>query len=103
MITIENLDKVLKSAQLDAMPSQANGETHFDRNRHFVIDGIEYKIQWWNNISYLYVGLLTIPFDNIWIDANSPRRHLSKMDLRFSYRGETYGAILNLVNWESPK
>lgn len=100
MITIEQLDKVLEQAQLSILAPEDKGPTHFERSRKFVIDGLEYRIEWWSNISYLYVGMLCIPFDEMWIDNNSPRRHLSKMDLRFGYRGESYHGILNLVDWE---
>jgi len=98
-LTIERLDNILQLAQLTILPSEDKGPTHFERNRTFIISGLEYKIEWWSNISYLYVGMLCIPFDDIWIDKNSPRRNLSKMDLRFGYRGEGYHGILNLIDW----
>ena len=98
MITIENLDTLLQQAQLHVCPSTLES-WEFDRTRKFSIAGQDITIKWWRNVGYVYIGVLTFPFDSIHMDRCWPDRERSEMDLRFEYKGVDTG-VLALVDWE---
>lgn len=98
MITLEQVDEILAKAQLQVLELPQGDET-FKRCRAFTVAGVEFHIEWWSNIGYLSTGPLTLPFDFLCLNAHSPRRSTSVIDLRFSFRGEHFGPVINLVDW----
>ena len=98
MITIENLDTLLQEAQLHVHPSTLEPFA-FDRTRKFSVAGQDIVIEWWSNVGYVHIGVLTVPFDSIHVNRCWPNRDKSEMDLRFEYKGVDIG-ILALVDWK---
>lgn len=63
-MTIEELDNVLAHPNIQLAPiTKKPGE--FNRDRIFTLNGKEYHIEWWVNISYLYIGNVVVPFHRV--------------------------------------
>jgi hypothetical protein len=80
-MTIEELDKVLTHPNIQlALVAEKAGE--FNRNRTFTLNGKEYTIEWWANISYLHIGSgVIVPFDSVKQRGTWPI--MSKLNLQF--------------------
>ena len=79
--TIEDLDRSLSYPTIMVIPSKNKGPEHFERMRKFIVFGKEYTIEWWKNISYLFIDGVQIPFYGMQISNTWPNR--SKMNLQF--------------------
>jgi len=96
--TIEQLDKVLDYPTIEAVELGKLPDEYFERRRKFVVDGHEYMIEWWANISYLHVpGGAIIPFHTVKQSNTWPRR--SKMNLQFYYGMDQVCCILKIEDW----
>ncbi len=81
---LEDLEKVLKShpaIEFKELPEEEPGK--LDRYREFTVRGVEYRIQWWVNICYLYIGEVKIPFYKVEVSGTWPNNF--KLNLQFSY------------------
>lgn len=96
MIGLTELDFMLKRGQV-VVTNPMLDPPHFERNRHFVVDGVEYVIEWWSNIGYLKTNGLTVRFDNLIMHNHWP--HKSPMDFVFMFRGEEV-CLLKLVDYK---
>ena len=54
----------------------------FSRTIAFILRSVTYKIEWYSNISYLYIGEVIIPFINI--EHTNTYPHNYKSELRFT-------------------
>jgi len=108
-IKYEELITLLRSHNnIKNLTTRSIGDEIIHRVFVFEINNVEYVIEWWNNISYLMAGVswdnsvytsqLTVIFTEL--DINGFWPHNSKLDLNFSYDGETC-AILRLEEYKS--
>ena len=86
-IDIDELFGLLKSAPSVVITGGYNPEskTDFDRTIKFSVRGKDYEIEWYKNISYLYIGEVKIPFYNVSVSGTWPNRF--KNNLQFVYAG----------------
>ena len=99
---IEELDKVLIHPNIQIEPtSERPGE--FNRNKVFTLNGNEYTIEWWVNISYLHIGRdVIIPFDFVRQQGTWPIR--SKLNLQFyDIEKRVCCVIANLESYPDPE
>jgi hypothetical protein len=89
MIKFERLIKVLDKAfelkLIDGL-SYNTKKDEFDRDIDFTIIrcGTGYKISWWSNVAYLYVGdSFQLPFDDLEVSGTWPNNF--KTNLQFEY------------------
>lgn len=76
MITIDNLEKVLNSnKEIRNLTRYGLSTESFKRNFSFFIRDIKYRIEWWSNIGYLFIGEAEIPFQNICINTTWPENY----------------------------
>jgi hypothetical protein len=78
---LEDLEKVLTHPNIKLAPVvEKPGE--LNRNRLFTLNGKEYHIEWWCNISYLHIGReVIVPFDTVKQCGTWPIA--SKLNLQF--------------------
>lgn len=100
-MTLEELDKVLAHPNIK-LQAKAEAPGEFNRNRAFTLNGNEYVIEWWVNISYLYIGRdVTIPFDFVKQQGTWPIR--SKLNLQFyDIEKRVCCVIANLESYPAP-
>ena len=81
-MTKEDIEKLLSSHESITliMPDESSGG--FDRDIKFIVRKIEYRIQWWINLCYLFIGEVQIPFHYIEISGTWP--NLFKTNIQFS-------------------
>lgn len=96
---IEELDKVLSSyPTIEIIPAPESADpTEFLRDRYFKVNGEEYRIEWWVNICYLYIGEnVQICFKSIKVSDTWPND--AKMNLQFYDEKNNVCAILKIDN-----
>lgn len=95
--TIEDLGRVLTHKNIEIIPSDAEGGELFNRNRRFIVNGTQYKICWYSNVSYLYCGDIIVPFHAARQSGSWPSR--KKLNLQFyDARGDVC-CILGIEDW----
>jgi len=100
IISIEDLDKVLMHPNIVQLRSGKFSEELFERQRSFQINQsgqvFNYVVEWYKNISYLYVGGVQVPFHTVVQSGTWPNR--KKLNLQFYYHGEV-AAILGIEDY----
>ena len=91
-ITIDQIDLILNECNL-VFTRLSLGEEYFERSRRFTVDGISYRIEFWDNLSYLYVDeKLIIPFNLMKKSNTWPNR--SNMNIQFyNHLGEIVAVL----------
>ena len=99
---VEELDKVLAHPNIELHPVTER-PSEFNRNRVFTLNGKEYTIEWWVNISYLHIGRdVIIPFDTVKQCGTWPIR--SKLNLQFyDIEKRVCCIIANLEDYPAPE
>ena len=89
MITFEQLTKALEKAfelkLIDAL-SYNTKDGEFDRDIRFTVIRNEksYKISWWSNIAYLYIGdSFQLPFDGLEVSGTWPNNFKTNLQLEY--------------------
>lgn len=72
-MTKDDIIKLLSSHDniMLIMPEEKES-SDYDRNIEFIVREKEYRIEWWVNQCYLYVGELQIPFVSVLVSGTWP-------------------------------
>ena len=83
MKDMSDIINLLKSIPQIEYLGYVNIDEHgFSRTIAFILRSVTYKIEWYSNISYLYVGEMIVPFINVEHTDTYP--HNYKSELRFT-------------------
>jgi len=94
---IEEIDTLLDYPTITVKETKPDDGRYFNRNRVFIVNGKEYKIRWYINLSYLFYEDLTIPFVSMRRQNTWP--HNSKMNLQFYDKNNEVCCILKIDDY----
>ena len=91
----EDMLELLIKRGVDAESDDIQGD--YNRVIKFTAFNVEYKIVWWTNVSYLYIGNVQIVFNNIDVSGSWPNKF--KLNINFTTPAGTV-CILPIKEYE---
>jgi len=89
---IEDIVKLLQSNKcIENVKYDKLNDGRFNRDIYFTVRNVEYHIEWWINICYLYLGDFFMRFDKAEINGFWPNHF--KNNLNFSMDDKTIAVI----------
>lgn len=98
-ITLEDIKQLLTTHNIEFSMVNAD-KCGFSRKVKFTLNGVNYFIEWWANVSYLSIGgpyANALPFTHLSKDTFYPRY---KTGLKFSDGDACFYLAIELLDWQ---